>query len=1106
MMLLVQIPQTAFGAEVEYKLRDLNKGGATEVRLADYETKETEHFVIIYDTDGANTINESQLNELETVLENCWTLFIDKMGMEPTSTSVEAWGDKVTQYKTNVVIMGTGVDHYYLDAGQWGAYGSVDSAGYPYFMCSVTAITSPTVVAHEFGHAVHYAQGDNAWKDNIYLGPWFEAVANWFAEQYIYEYLDAAATQMSHLYLRANHLTKMNGRAYYEAWPFLQYLTEDCENTGIYGEKFVQKLLQYNSGNTNTLFWEVLEKVNGDLNVKDTVGEYASHMAVLDFENKSSYDAALDRLYNSVFYWQQRYTMLEALGEHTDTYAVPSEKAPQAMGYNIIPLTFSEDEVTVELNPLTDALGADWRARLVKEKADGATEYSPLFKAGEKMTMSVESTDELYISVAATPDIDKMVRHTITGWAEHSHESRIAYEDKTIYPYSVTIKGASPMERPRPSGMYKLHPNGGGRVAFTATVADTAYVGKNAVIMGRAKVLDNAVIDGYAIVGGNCEVSGNAYVGDYAVLFDRVKVSDNARVLENACLYVDYKVSGNAVVKGSSIGINSGEAKGEAVTYGDWFDDDAKIISGGSFSGYRPLVYDETWTGSKYAPLVIDKSYVRKYAENLRSRYEFDGDLRDTVSYSDLYNVGNVTTEDGSAVLGEGYIQLNESALCYDELCLILSVTGEGTLLEIGEKIKVEANGDLVTLTTDEKKLSAGGYDRSLFNRIEVVISNDKLVLTVGDERCEQSSDISAIEAMRGGESYLGRGFTGKIDYLRVYDKEPVEEKECEVFFEAPSDETGLLSTKGNDSQSAWYGWKSLNTNVTVDGGLNFAGSAAASVETRGYVTGKFVIEFTPEGGNTYPDHGILDLNSNVLFAHRYATDANSIHAGRGEINSAIRGGSSIKDTTGQDRLSNFVCEKLYGASSRSDRGSITWQDGEKIRITAENDIWDDSLASRFENSENKTSNMEKITEGDAVYVVRYSIAEDGVEYVASESVYLGHFEGFGGFKTAGGRDGVTVSYKDLVLSGNRVMYKSSTVSSISADGKEISVDVENGKEGSLIILALFDNDTLKEVQSVVYKGDTVLFETEAEYTNAKIMVWSGYDQMKAVSQVEILK
>ena len=65
------------------------------------------------------------------------------------------------------------------------------------------------------------------------------------------------------------------------------------------------------------------------------------------------------------------------------------------------------------------------------------------------------------------------------------------------------------MERPNTGfGMMTVHPNGGGRKSFNAKVADTAYIGKNAIVWGNATVSDNAVIDGYAIVGGNAVNNG----------------------------------------------------------------------------------------------------------------------------------------------------------------------------------------------------------------------------------------------------------------------------------------------------------------------------------------------------------------------------------------------------------------------------------------------------------------------------------------------------------------------------------------------------------------------------------------------------------------------
>jgi tetrahydrodipicolinate N-succinyltransferase len=56
------------------------------------------------------------------------------------------------------------------------------------------------------------------------------------------------------------------------------------------------------------------------------------------------------------------------------------------------------------------------------------------------------------------------------------------------------------------------HPNGGGWVADTATVAETAYVGPDAQVYGNAQVSENASVYGGARVFEDARVSGNARV------------------------------------------------------------------------------------------------------------------------------------------------------------------------------------------------------------------------------------------------------------------------------------------------------------------------------------------------------------------------------------------------------------------------------------------------------------------------------------------------------------------------------------------------------------------------------------------------------------------
>jgi carbonic anhydrase/acetyltransferase-like protein (isoleucine patch superfamily) len=89
----------------------------------------------------------------------------------------------------------------------------------------------------------------------------------------------------------------------------------------------------------------------------------------------------------------------------------------------------------------------------------------------------------------------------------------------------------------------KIHENGGGKVAFTATVDATAFVGID------CEVLDNA------IVGAGCVVeSGSTIYGD-AVLTNNSSVSNNAKVGGTAFLS-DTKIHGSVVLERTPITLN----------------------------------------------------------------------------------------------------------------------------------------------------------------------------------------------------------------------------------------------------------------------------------------------------------------------------------------------------------------------------------------------------------------------------------------------------------------------------------------------------------------------------------------------------------------------
>ena len=92
------------------------------------------------------------------------------------------------------------------------------------------------------------------------------------------------------------------------------------------------------------------------------------------------------------------------------------------------------------------------------------------------------------------------------------------------------------------------HPNGGGWVANTTTVAVSAFVGRDAQVYGNAWVY------------GNAQVSGDARVSGTA------QVHDNARVSGTAQVSGDTLVPGNAWVSGDTWVLNPLTITGSAHT------------------------------------------------------------------------------------------------------------------------------------------------------------------------------------------------------------------------------------------------------------------------------------------------------------------------------------------------------------------------------------------------------------------------------------------------------------------------------------------------------------------------------------------------------------
>ncbi|MCD7776336.1 MAG: DUF6055 domain-containing protein [Firmicutes bacterium] len=784
--------------DIVYHVRPV-KDGAYTVSQEKYNSYESEHFVIYWGDSNNSAITEAWLEGNLEILEGCWDVFINQMGMQSPALCTSSTGDHETYYKVNVVVMGTGISGY----GDGWAYGGIDSEGYAYLMCCTAAMVySPQtwVTPHEFGHVTQFAQGYNSWANGTYLGPWYEAIGNWYREQFLYsDYYTSGqyySTDFSYLYLRAISLCAANGRAYYEAWPIFQYLTENPDNLDGYGSNFVAKLLQ--NGSSSGYIWEMIEDL-ADATLYDTLGYFAAHMATFDLAQQANYQAKIEENVSyGEFFWQQFYTMLEPVTGEENTYKVLTERAPQQAGYVITPLEIEGDEISVTLEGLNSSDYAAWSACIVLVK-DGEATYSSLFGDGETMTVDASDADEAYLTVAAAPDIDSYVKFALGG------EATTSFSEKPRYPYQVVMTGAVPQVRTIDTTGVSghTHSNGGGFVADTAKVEDTVYVGPDAmvlgtavvkgnvvitdhaVVMGSATIRGDAVIDGYAVVAGNASVKDNAHVGDYAIVAGSAKITDYAQVIESAYVYGSYSISEHAVAKGLALLLASGKMTGYAVADGDLYDDSGTTFSSGTAAGYLSL------SESNYSVKL-----AKRAADGEILSYTFDEDegyfTSDRASSTYALVHGAVWSEsDGDAegiytFDGTSYLTVDPQVFYASESQIVMNFKWDGgfgqTLLYFegsnGEYISFSPSGDSgsAELTiydgTDTSVYSVGTITAGEWTEVIITISEGKLAVTVGGKNviCVEAAITPSSFAYEDG--YVGcgadgsNGFVGSLDSI----------------------------------------------------------------------------------------------------------------------------------------------------------------------------------------------------------------------------------------------------------------------------------------------------------------------------------------------------
>jgi hypothetical protein len=529
---------------------------------------ESEHFQLRWPENSAVLTQAQAQQGLET-LEKIWKWFMEDAGW------VEPYCDSATKYKVQIF-----TNHGY------GLYGSGYGERLPAMWVYPDAITKNiNGMVHEFTHTMQFST--MGMRDSLYSGWFWESHAEFMAHQYPGNPdkvgCSASLAWQPHIYYGST-------RNRYCNWQFWDYLKNK------YGFRVVNDIFNKSAKIKNQ---DPLEMVMKNQNwsaskLGDEFGEFAMKNVNWDYVDSNGFNRGAE--YRKVFGANTQYSWdvsqrlrlakMVPINLSERKFHVSQYFAPQRYGYNLVKLipdagaksiavdfrgvVQSEKVKEAEYGDLLFEPGApndwsnetilnqpasNWRFGLVALDKDGQARRSALQSGARGLiAFNIEPTDtEIYMVVVAAPD----VFHKIF-WDQKYH---------TIYrfPWKAKFINALPdgyqagYQNGFPAG--RAHSNGGGWVADGANVADTAYVGPRAAVLGgsvlgNARVEDEAIVwqgllSDSAVVGGltqlnrNISLFGNASI--HAIMAGGQVFNDSPRLIGNVKLYGDIEahIGGN---------------------------------------------------------------------------------------------------------------------------------------------------------------------------------------------------------------------------------------------------------------------------------------------------------------------------------------------------------------------------------------------------------------------------------------------------------------------------------------------------------------------------------------------------------------------------------
>jgi len=402
----------------QYEYEGINTGNAVY--------KDSNRFRLYYGADNKRgpkgnlgTHSDADVNRMLAHMEKVYDFFVTGRGFKSPAQSTQA--NKPGSFKINIYSVND------IDAGGFMGYNG--TAGLSYLVVHSNLLNADGVSTHEFGHGITLAEA--IWIDKGRTGAWWETTAEWFADAYLSPLTNTTNFDVNSLHVGSN-LTIVHKDNLYQAWPFLNYLSNNPDNYTNLGRDAVRNLIRAHQGQETPL--HSLARLVQPTSIKTVVGRYRARIAYGDIGHPLVQQKVLAAQRDASFR-TRAYRNLESIG--SNMYRVLEARKPQFTGSNIIPLTATgSGEINIQVTNLGNGLSDSNFTAIVAIKAtNNSVRYVDL--ANGAGSFQLASGEEASLVVTNTPD---------SLYLYNAFESTSTNPESIGLNYQVQMLGARPRD------------------------------------------------------------------------------------------------------------------------------------------------------------------------------------------------------------------------------------------------------------------------------------------------------------------------------------------------------------------------------------------------------------------------------------------------------------------------------------------------------------------------------------------------------------------------------------------------------------------------------------------------------------------------------------